>query len=69
MVSNSGSSPVRIRSMHYDQFKNDDGTPKIVPIYCRFVEDTEESKVIGQVQVMRRVGSEEQVCNGPKTDY
>lgn len=42
VVSNAGNSPILIRSIHFDQFKFDNGTVKDVPIKCRFVQDTEE---------------------------
>jgi hypothetical protein len=69
VVSNGGSSPILLRSIHFDQFKDENGTQKILPIYCRFVEDTDEGKIIGKEYVMTRVDNERQTCNSPKTDY
>jgi hypothetical protein len=50
LVSNAGNSPVKIRSIHFDQFKFDNNTNKEQPIWCRFVKDTEEGEIIGQSQ-------------------
>lgn len=69
IVSNAGGSPVKIKSINFDQFKYDNGTVREVPILCRFVEDNEEGKIIGTQQVMIRETNDRQVCVAPKTDY
>lgn len=69
VVTNGGNSPILLRSIHFDQFKHENGTTRIEPIHCRFVEDTEEGKVIGKEMIMKRVDNERQICTVPKTDF
>lgn len=40
-----------------------------MPIKCRYVQDTDEAKILGTANVMKKVSNTEYICVSPKSDY
>jgi len=53
-ISNAGHSPLKLNGMGFDQFKNDNGTTKEVPLSCRFV-DGGTGSLIDKPRTMTRI--------------
>lgn len=69
MVTTEGNTPVTIRAFNFDQFKNDNRSKSSIPIWCRYVEDNDEAKQIGNAQAMQKVSDTDMICPSPKSDF
>ena len=65
VASNSGNTPLVLNGILFDQFKNDNGTEKHVPIQCRFKDS--QGNVLATATTMTRLSATSYKCIAPKS--
>jgi hypothetical protein len=66
VASNSGNTPLVLNGILFDQFKNDNGTEKHVPIQCRFKDS--QGNVLATATTMTRLSATSYKCIAPKSN-